>query len=390
MSDLQYEIKLRIKNLQKVMQKSDMEGCLITNSVNMYYLTGMVFNGYLYIPAEGFPHYFVKRPEVLICENSSFIYKPEQIPDLFIEKGIKKPETLLLEADELSYNDYIRLYSVFQPKRTGNASIIMRKLRTVKMPYEIEQLRISAAKHSKVYSEIKNCYYHGISDLELQYKIEYCMRKHGSIGVFRAFGSNMEIFMGGVLAGENAETPSPFDFSMGGAGIDASLPIGANGTVLKDGMTVMIDMAGNYTPYITDMTRVFSVGKIPEKAIQIHNVSLLIHNELKNITKPGIVCSDLYDKAYKIVEKEKLTPYFMGFRQQAKFIGHGIGLQINELPVLTAKSKEILEQNMVIAIEPKFVIPEVGAVGIENSWLITDSGIENLTIFEENIIQINE
>ena len=387
MNNIDKEIKLRINNLQRVMQNSEMEGCIITNAVNIYYLTGMVFNGYLYIPFEGEPHCFVKRPEGLDCNNASFIYKPEQMPELFVEKGLKIPETLLLEADELTYNEYVRLYSVFKPQKTGNTSSIMRTLRSVKTPYEIEQLKISGVKHSEVYSQIKNCYHQGISDLELQVEIEYLMRKNGSIGVFRAFGSNMEIFMGSVLAGENAETPSPFDFSMGGAGLNPSLPIGPNGTILKEGMTVMIDMAGNYTPYITDMTRVFSVGKISDKAIHAHNVSLLIHNELKNIAKSGIACADLYNEAFRIVEKEKLTPYYMGFKQQAKFVGHGIGLQVNELPVLTSKSKEILEKNMVFALEPKFVIPGIGAVGIENSYLVTDSGVENLTIFEENIIE---
>ena len=73
----------------------------------------------------------------------------------------------------------------------------------------------------------------------------------------------------------------------------------------------------------------------------------------------------------------------MGTQQQAKFIGHGVGLQINELPVLTPRSQEVLESGMVFALEPKFVIPGTGAVGIENTMLVTDSGVENLTVFEE-------
>ena len=88
-------------------------------------------------------------------------------------------------------------------------------------------------------------------------------------------------------------------------------------------------------------------------------------------------------------EKAGLSAYFMGTKQQAKFVGHGIGLQINELPVLMPRSKELLEPNMVFALEPKYVIPGIGAVGIENSFLVTEKGLEKLTHFNEEIIQLS-
>jgi Xaa-Pro aminopeptidase len=89
-----------------------------------------------------------------------------------------------------------------------------------------------------------------------------------------------------------------------------------------------------------------------------------------------------------MAKENGLEKYFMGTKQQAKFVGHGIGLQINELPVLTPRSKETLLPGMVFALEPKFVIPGTGAVGIENSFLVTEDGLEKLTIFEESIIQL--
>jgi Xaa-Pro aminopeptidase len=228
-----------------------------------------------------------------------------------------------------------------------------------------------------------------MTDLELQIEIERQMRKNGSLGLFRTFGSNMDIHMGSVLAGENAEAASPFDFALGGAGQDASLPIGANGTVLKDGTAVMVDMAGNYTPYVTDMTRVFAVGKLTDSAYRAHQVSLSIQNDIETTAKPGTGCADWYRLALKTAEKENLSSLFMGNKQQAKFVGHGIGLQINELPVLTPRSKEELRPGMVFALEPKFVIPGVGAVGIENSFAVTETGLEKLTVFEEEIIQLD-
>ena len=150
----------------------------------------------------------------------------------------------------------------------------------------------------------------------------------------------------------------------------------------------MVDMAGNYTAYMTDMTRVFSVGRLPELAYRAHQTAFLIESEIENIARPGTPCAELYEIAAKITEKQGLGAYFMGTKQQAKFVGHGIGIQINELPVLTPRSKDRLEPNMVFALEPKYVIPGVGAVGIENSFLVTETGLEKITQFTEDIIQL--
>jgi Xaa-Pro aminopeptidase len=150
----------------------------------------------------------------------------------------------------------------------------------------------------------------------------------------------------------------------------------------------MVDMAGNFTPYLTDMTRVFSIGKIPEIARRAYQVSLDIQEECIQLACPGFSCAELYHKALVRVEKEGLADYFMGTVQQAKFVGHGVGLQINEPPVFTLRSKEVLLPDMAFALEPKFVIPGVGAVGIENTFLVTEIGVEKLTLFEEEIIPL--
>lgn len=387
-NDLKHDLQTKWDRMQQAMCKMNADGCLLSVDVNLYYTTGRIFSGYFYLPVEGAPWFFVKRPNGLEEDQVIYIRKPEQMAELFQTHGIKMPENLWLEADELSYTDYTRLQTVFAPKVTGNATALMRNLRQIKTPYEISQFRISARKHAQTYAEIPDCFRLGMTDLEFQFEIEKRMRKNGSIGIFRAFGANMDIFMGSILAGENAEAPSPFDFALGGSGMDLSCPLGANGTVLKEGTAVMVDMAGNYTAYMTDMTRVFSVGKLTDLAYRAHQTALFIQSEIENMARPGTSCAELYRIAAKITENEGLTPYFMGTKQQAKFVGHGIGIQINELPVLTPRSKEILAPGMVFALEPKYVIPGVGAVGIENSFLVTDTGLEKLTHFKEEIIPL--
>ncbi|MFQ6945174.1 M24 family metallopeptidase [Odoribacter splanchnicus] len=385
---MENELELKWRRIQQAMRQEEADGCLLTMNMNLYYVSGQVFNGYFYLPAEGRPYWFVKRLTIPETNQVHVIRKPEQIPDFFRDLNLAMPRKLLLEADELSYNEYIRLQHVFRAEATGNASALIRHIRMIKTPWEIEQMRISARKHEAVYREIPACYRPGMRDIELQIEIEKRMRVHGSLGYFRAFGSNMDIFVGSLLAGENAGEPSPFDFALGGTGMHASGPLGANGTLLEEGTTVMADMSGNYTAYQTDMTRVFSIGKLPDRAYRVHRVALEIQARMERAAKPGVPCAELYRDALAMAGQEGLEDCFMGTHLQAKFVGHGVGLEINELPVLTTRSKDILQPGMTFAFEPKFVLAGIGAVGIENTFLVTDSGVEKMTLLDENIIEL--
>lgn len=382
------DIEIRHQRIQQEMQSTGIDACILTTLPNVFYVTGGVYNGYFYLPAEGKPIHFLKRKSDFELENSVHIRKPELIPDELEKMGYKIPNTVLLETDAVSFSECSRLINSLQIKDIANASLFMRKMRSVKSEFEISQVRECARLHETVYKLIPDIFRKGMTDVELQIEIERVMRLHGSMGYFRSYGANMDIYMGSLLVGENAESPSPFDFALGGKGQTSVLPIGASGGKIKKGNTIMVDMAGNYRPWMTDMTRVFSVGKTLDLAYRAHQVSIDINNHVMDVAKPGMQCSELYEVAMKMVEESHLEHYFMGTKQQAKFIGHGVGLEINEPPVLTPFSKEILVAGTVFALEPKFVIPEVGAVGIENTYLITETGIEKLTIFEENIIEL--
>jgi len=198
----------------------------------------------------------------------------------------------------------------------------------------------------------------------------------------------MDIFMGSILTGNNASKPSPYDFALGGAGIHPSLPIGASGEIIQEGNTVMVDVVGNFTAYLSDMTRVFALGELPQKAYEMHQLSIDMHNRLMEEVRPGTSCSKIFEWSSQMAKRKGFAENFMGITQQAKFVGHGVGIEINELPVLTERSKDILQLGMVFAYEPKFVLPGIGATGNENTYLITESGIEKLTVFEEDIIKL--
>lgn len=380
----------RIAKIQSLLIVNEMQAMLVSNNVNLYYTSGRIVSGYVYIPAEGDVHYFVRRPVALTGQNVHYISKPELIPGILSELGIELPSEIGLELDLASASLAQRLGTVFANATIKNASGIMRLARAVKDDYELDELRKSGVKHAQSYCNIKSLYKDGMTDLELQIEIERLLRLNGCLGQFRISGDSMEIFMGNLICGENADAPAPYDFAMGGAGINATLPVGCNGTEIKPGMAVMVDMNGNFTGYMTDMTRVFSLGKLPELAIKAHECSRRIVKELAEMGRPGVEAKALYEHAMAIVKEEDLEPYFMGYTQKAGFIGHGVGLEVNELPVLAPRSRDILLAGNTIALEPKFVIPQVGAVGVENTYVVTDGGMELLTPASEEIISLDK
>ena len=380
------DIEKRIQQIQQHIVHQKADACVISSPVNLYYLNGFIFDGYMYILPNQEPLLFVKRPVNIDSNNVEYIRKPEQLPELLQKHGLAVPKSILLESDVLPYNSVVRFQKALHMPILQSISGFMREIRSVKSDDELAQIRKSALSHAKVYQQIPGLYRKGMTDLDLQIEIEYVMRREGSIGSFRSFGENMDIYMGSLLAGENAETTSPFDFALGGLGIDPLLPLGSANKLLKKGTTIMVDMAGNYTPYLDDMTRTFSVGEIPEEAQRAHQLSIDIHNEIIGFAKAGIACADVYERTMEMVVANKMEQYFMGTTQQAKFVGHGIGLEINEPPVFAPRSREILQKNMAMALEPKFVLPGIGAVGIENTYFVTDTGLEKVTICEEDIV----
>lgn len=382
------ELKLRWNKIQQNMSDVHADGLLICDNVNLYYVSGRIFRGYCYIPVKGEPIFFVRRPLGLNGTQVVYIRKPEEIGEYLQKNGIAFPDKLLLESDSISYSDYKRYETIFTPKEVLNGTALLRRCRSIKTPYEIDLIRRSGELHAKAYETIPSLYRKGMTDLEFSIELEHECRKLGSLGIFRIFGQSMEIFMGSVLAGDNADTPSPYDFAMGGAGLDVSLPVGCNGTVLTEGMSLMVDMGGNFTGYMTDMTRTYAIGSVQELALKAHETSIAIHQAIVAKSRPGVAAKDLYELAAEMANDARLSDYFMGHRQKAGFIGHGVGIEINEAPVLAPRSRDILAEGMVFALEPKFVIPGTGALGIENTYVVTADGVEKLTIFEEELISL--
>lgn len=309
---LQPELKLRRDKIRSLMVSQGIDAALITCNANLIYTYGCVVSGYLYLPLHSPALLFFKRPNNITGEHSFPIRKPEQIVDILKEKGLPLPTKLMLEGDELPYTEYVRLAGLFPDAEVVNGTPLIRQARSVKTAIEIEMFRRSGMAHAKAYEQIPFAYYPGMTDIEFSIEIERLMRLQGCLGIFRVFGRSMEIFMGSVLTGDNAGYPSPYDFALGGRGLDPALPGGADKTPLKEGQSVMVDLGGNFNGYMGDMSRVFSIGKLSEEAYTAHQVCLDIQEKIASIARPGIPCEMLYNTAIEMVTQAGFADKFMG------------------------------------------------------------------------------
>ncbi len=379
------EIAYRVERIAASLAENGIDAILVSSNANLYYTVSRVIAGYCYITAQGEVKYFVRRPIGLEGDNVHYIRKPEQIMAMLGEK----PKTMAVEY-AMSYADVQRLKAAFNGVEIVDGTSLMNKVRAVKSQFEIDLIRRSGISHVESYRQIPHFFSEGMTDVEFQIELEHRLRLNGCLGLFRIAGQSMELFMGNILCGNNADNPTPYDFAMGGAGVDKSLPIGANGSMIRHGMTLMVDACGNFNGYMTDMSRSYKIGPVSELAEKAHQCSVDICKKIFEMARPDVAAHSLYDVAIEMAEKAGLSDYFMGHAQKAGFIGHGVGIEINELPVLSARSKDVLEEGNVIAVEPKFVIPEVGAVGIENTYVITADGAKCLTEMPEELMQLAE
>ena len=386
------EADRRLGRVRQAMLDNHISELLISDNANVYYLTGRVFRGFVFISLDiDSPIYFVRRPASLSGGNVYAIRKVEEIPAILSSLGLANPTRVALELDTTPYSAVCRVMAAFaMPELQPNGSPVMRAARSVKTPLECDEMRRSGAMQTPVYKNIPSLFREGMTDIELQIEIERELRLRGCLGQFRVSGPEMELFMGNVLTGDNADAPSPYDFAMGGAGLNPSLPVGADGSLVRPGMPVMVDVNGNFTGHMTDMTRTYSYGPISDAtALKAHALSIDICHAVAEAARPGVAAADLYNMAADMVKTAQMEPYFMGHRQHAGFIGHGVGIEINEAPVIAPRSRDILAEGNAIALEPKFVIPGIGAVGIENTYLVTDeAAMECITLADEGITDL--
>ncbi|RDV84710.1 M24 family metallopeptidase [Ammonifex thiophilus] len=386
----QQDVVARVRKLQKALQEQEIEGALLVQSADIFYYTGTFQNGHLYLPVEGEPIYLVRRSverarATTLCGRVVKLQSFRQIPALLQEHGFKLPRTLGLELDILPVSYFLQYQKLFPHTQFRDVSPIIRRQRAVKSAYELELLRESGRRLDQMLAAVPGLVELGETEVALAGRLEGEARRLGHQGLVRFRGFNPDFFMGHFLTGPSAAEPSYFDGPVSGPGLDPSFAFGPSWRRLAENEPIYVDYAFAWRGYVTDATRVYVVGRLKPELERAHQVALEIQQALLEEIRPGKSPASLYELACRMSEKAGLKEYFQGWQQPVRFIGHGVGLELNDLPVLAPGVEEPLEAGMVIAIEPKFVFPGEGAVGIENTVVVTPSGARRLTNYPDAV-----
>ena len=386
------ELTRRVTGFQSILQEQGIDGAILVQSVDVYYFSGTMQRSHLFIPAAGEPVLMVKRSFLRAGEESALdhvvhLENPKGMMSVLLSFGFDSMKKIGMELDVLPVAQYQRYGKLLSGIEIVDISAGIRNLRMIKTAYEIDVMKKSAELNCEVYSAIKGLIREGISELTLAGAIEAIYREKGDSGLLRLRGFNQELTFGHLMSGTNLAVSSYFDGPTGGRGPDPTFPQGAGFKLLERNEPILIDYGFSYYGYISDQTRIFCIGSLADHLVKAYDVARRILYRLVEMGKPGVSGEALYLEAIKIAESSGFIDHFMGYPERVAFIGHGLGLELDELPVAAAGVKAPLAQGMVIAIEPKFVFPD-GAVGIENTYLVTADGLENMTVFDEDIIYV--
>lgn len=387
------ELEGRIKTLiDSLNESTSWDTALIIDKVNQYYLTGTMQDGMLALKRDGTVAYFVRRSyeRALIESPLKCIYPMESYRDSAKLIGENLGITLL-ETESITIGISERLKKVFNINEILPIDQIIRTVRSVKSKYELELMEKAGKIHEDILvNGIPGVLREGMSEAELAAELFKMYIEYGSQGISRFYQFQTEMFPGQICFGESSIYPSYFDGPGSMIGMSPAIPIiGSRDRLLRKGDLIYIDVGCDIDGYNTDKTQIYIFGERPSKEITaVHRKCKEILDEASDLLRPNNVVSDIYNSVISKIEQPFLDN-FMGFGQRiAKFLGHGVGLHVDEVPVITSKVNTPLKENMVIALEPKKGIAGRGMVGVEETFIVTPNGGKCITGGAKDIIAV--
>ena len=381
------EIDSRIKRLQSLM--GELTGVLLFESIDLGYFSGTAQEGLIYIPKDAPPRLLIKKSLDRAMEESPLEVGPQKsLKSLKADLEIPADASIGLELDVLPYNNYARIAKALGDARFIDISEKIKQIRSVKSEFEIDLVKEAARILDAGIASVSDHLKEGMSEIELASNVEGTMRKLGHQGMVRFRRFNQSLPMGHLMAGQNAAVPSYVSSPTGGRGVSLFHPQGPGFRRIKRREPVLVDFAGVYNGYIADETRIFSLGKLSKVLEDAHLAALQIEEAIARELCHGKIGKDIFNLSEAEGAKRGYQDFLGGPPGgKAGFVGHGVGLEIDEFPVLGPVDHEILE-NMTIAVEPKMIYPDLGVVGIEDTFLTTTGGAKRLTRLPQDIWQV--
>lgn len=385
------ELTTRIRFFQRALLANAVDAALILQNTDLYYFSGTIQQSFLFIPAQGEPILMTRKSFERALNESALpiivpLKSPKDVPHILSEHGIVLPARLGLELDVLPVQLYQGIGQIFHHAELVDVSHVIRMVRSVKSEYELGLIAEAALFSDQVFSHISEICREGMTEVALAGEIEGFARTLGHQGTVRMRLWGSEMFYGHLMAGPDAAVPSFLASPTGGKGLSAATAQGPGFHRISRHQPILIDYVFAWKGYLADQTRIFSIGPIADELIRAHEDMLLLEAEVMDWIRPGISAGSVYQKAIDWTNRKGYADSFMGNGdQRVRFIGHGVGLELDEYPFLAKGQQTVIQEDMVVAIEPKLIFPGKGVVGIENTFRVTTKGLVPFTQFPGKI-----
>jgi Xaa-Pro dipeptidase len=379
------ELQFRLQRFYNQMDAkcSDWETVVVFGKINLYYFTGTMQDGMLFIRRNQDAILWVRRSYERALDESLFptIKQMDSYKDAAAYyKNLS--DSVYIETEVVPLAMYQRFQKYFPFKSFQSVDMQIAAVRAVKSDYELNLMKLSGKIHQKVLEElVPGMLKEGMSEMDLASQIYTALINEGHHGVARFAMFDTEVLLGHIAFGESSIYPTSFNGPGGNYGMSPAVPLlGNRNRKLAFGDLVFIDIGCGVNGYHTDKTMTYMFGKaLTQSAIKTHVQCVEIQNRIAKKLIPGAIPSEIYNAILESLEPAFLEN-FMGFgNRQVKFLGHGVGLTIDEVPVIAKGFDEPLVENIVFALEPKKGIEGIGMVGIENTFVVTPNGGECIT-----------
>jgi Xaa-Pro aminopeptidase len=388
------ELAVRIRGLQQILVAQNLGGALIVQKADLFYYTGTTQQGWLYVPVTQEAVFMVFKDFDRARIESGLeqiigLISPKKIPDTLKGLGISLPDRLGLELDVMPANLYLMFSQIFSNAQIVDVSNEIRLQRAVKSEFEIECVKKASALADQVAATVPDLLREGMTEVALAGKLEAHARSLGHQGLIRMRMWDNYLFYGHIMCGAGAAVPGAFASPTGGAGLNPNVGQGPSFAVIKPHQPILVDYVFALDGYLSDHTRIFSLGEVTQELQQAHTAMLEIQEAVKQQAVPGAITGDLYETMMALAADKGYADSFMGAAApKIRFTGHGLGIELDEFPFIAQGQTLALEPGMLIALEPKVVLPGKGVVGIENTLVVTTTGLESLTLYPDAVTVI--
>ncbi len=363
----------RIEKLSRRLKSRNIDAAVIIQHVDLLYFAGSMQQGFLVVFSDGSYRYFVRKSFKRAMEESPLKVEPARSLSI-LKEVLKDAASIGLEMDVLPSSYLLRFQNMLPAARLEDVSMDIRWIRSVKEPSEIEKQRKAAEIGRMVLEKAREIVKPGLTEYQVHLRLKCIALEMGNFPIIRNRAFGAEIDFGETLSGESGAVDSYGNFPLNGMGMGPYYPRGSSGKVIEEGEPVILDYLTGWEGYLSDQTDTILLNVRDKRFIRAYDLSMEMHESFKSMAKDGATVSDIYRHFVEWASKEGFEKEFMG----VPFVGHGVGMEVDELPVLTDRMEATLRENNVIAFEPKFIFEGRGAVGYERTYVVGKDGAKPL------------